>query len=165
LKRKIVPYNPILKELARKLRNESTKSEVLLWLQIKGKALSKYAFLRQKPLGNYIVDFYCYELNLAIELDGLTHGWEKTTQKDFEKELFLNGIGLNVLRFSDEAALSNMGFVIEYIIKYIECYELNNFTYFCQDDLIDNPLNRLTRFNRENRNVPFYWDDSRVTPP
>ncbi|MER3329726.1 MAG: DUF559 domain-containing protein [Candidatus Kapaibacterium sp.] len=85
MKRKIVPYNPKLKELARKLRNESTKSEVTLWLQIKGKALSKYTFLRQKSLGNYIVDFYCYELNLVIELDGLTHSWERTRDKDFTK--------------------------------------------------------------------------------
>lgn len=164
MKRKIIPYNPNLKELARKLRNQSTKSEVTLWVQIKSKVLNRYGFLRQKPIGDYIVDFYCYELNLVFELDGLTHGWEKTKQKDYEKELYLNGLGLNVLRFSDTAILSNMDFVLDYIIKYIEGYQTNDFTYFNQADLVENPLNKLTRCKFDNRNIPFYWDDSRVTP-
>ncbi|PKL79097.1 MAG: DNA methylase [Ignavibacteriae bacterium HGW-Ignavibacteriae-4] len=165
MKRKIIPYNPKLKAFARKLRNESTRSEVTLWIQIKSKVISKYGFLRQKPLGNYIVDFYCYELNLVMELDGLTHSWERIKEKDYDKELYLNGLGLNVLRFADSAILSNMDFVLDYIFKYIKCYEINDFTYFNRDDLIKNPLNKLTRLKTENRNVPFYWDDSGRTPP
>jgi len=68
--RKIIPYNPNLKELARKLRNDSTLGEVLLWNEIKSKKLYGYDFQRQKPLLNYIADFYCYELALVIEIDG-----------------------------------------------------------------------------------------------
>lgn len=73
LPRKIIPYNPKLKLLARGLRNNSTLAEVLLWNQIKSKKLHGYQFLRQKPLDKYIVDFFCYELMLAIEIDGESH--------------------------------------------------------------------------------------------
>jgi very-short-patch-repair endonuclease len=71
--RKIIPCNPNLKELARKLRNDSTLGEVVLWNEIKGKKLYDYDFQRQKPLLNYIADFYCYELGLMIEVNGMYH--------------------------------------------------------------------------------------------
>jgi very-short-patch-repair endonuclease len=68
MKRKIIPYNPQLKELARRLRNDGTLGEALLWKELNNKQLYGYDFHRQKPLLNYIVDFYCHELNLVIEL-------------------------------------------------------------------------------------------------
>ena len=68
----IIPYNPKLKQFARDLRNNSTLSEVLLWRQIKGQTL-KYEFHRQVPIDEFIVDFYCHELKLAIEIDGDSH--------------------------------------------------------------------------------------------
>ncbi|TYC01378.1 MAG: endonuclease domain-containing protein [Kosmotoga sp.] len=68
-----LPYNPKLKELARELRKNSTLAEVLLWNELKKKKLKGYRFIRQKPIGNYIVDFFCKELFLAIEIDGSTH--------------------------------------------------------------------------------------------
>ena len=70
IKRKIYPYNPKLKLLARKLRNNSTYAEVLLWNQLKNKKLNGYDFHRQKPIDNYILDFFCYDLMLGIEVDG-----------------------------------------------------------------------------------------------
>ena len=57
-RRQIIPYNPKLKEIARQLRNNSTLSEVLLWLELKGKKMRGYDFHRQKPIDNYIVDFF-----------------------------------------------------------------------------------------------------------
>jgi len=72
VRREIIPYNPKLKELARELRNNSTKSEIILWKELKGKFEGKYDFHRQKPLDNYIADFYCHELKLVIEIDGET---------------------------------------------------------------------------------------------
>ena len=72
MKNKIITYNPKLKEYARQLRNNSTLSEVLLWQKIKNKALG-VQFHRQVPLKEYIVDFYCHELMLAIEIDGDSH--------------------------------------------------------------------------------------------
>jgi very-short-patch-repair endonuclease len=69
-------YKPQLKEISRKLRNNSTKAEIKLWSHLKGKQLMGYDFHRQKPIDNYIVDFFCSRLNLAIEIDGYTHGFE-----------------------------------------------------------------------------------------
>ena len=87
-RRQILRYNPKLKALARELRNRSTFSEVLLWNQLKGRRIRGYQFLRQKPIDNYIVDFFCYELMLAIEIDGQTHGnktEEDVTSTPFQK--------------------------------------------------------------------------------
>lgn len=72
-RRKIIPYNPALKEKARELRNNSTISEIFLWQFLKGKQMLGYDFHRQKPLDEYIVDFFCNELMLAIEIDGESH--------------------------------------------------------------------------------------------
>ena len=72
VKNKIIPYNPKLKEFARQLRKNSTLSEILLWQKIKQQALG-VQFHRQVPLLEYIVDFYCHELKLAIEIDGKSH--------------------------------------------------------------------------------------------
>ncbi len=73
-----VLYDSKLKELSRKLRKTSTKAEIKLWIYIKGKQLMGYDFHRQKPIDNYIVDFFCNKLKLAVEVDGYTHGFEKT---------------------------------------------------------------------------------------
>ena len=69
---KLIPYNPALRQLSRKLRKESTFSEILLCQKIKWKALG-VEFHRQVPVNKYIVDFYCHELMLAIEIDGSSH--------------------------------------------------------------------------------------------
>lgn len=71
--RRIIWYHPNLKEQARDLRNNSTEAESILWKRLKGKQIKGYDFHRQKPLLYYIVDFYCHELNLIIELDGKIH--------------------------------------------------------------------------------------------
>lgn len=68
-----LPYNKNLKQFSRNLRNNSTLSEVLLWQQLRAGNISGYKFNRQKPLDNYIVDFYCKKLNLVIEVDGASH--------------------------------------------------------------------------------------------
>ena len=85
-------YNPKLKALSRRLRRKGTLSEVLLWMQIKGGQIKGYKFTRQKPMGNYIVDFYCSRLRLAIEIDGIGHEdkfkEDKIRQKEIEKLRF-----------------------------------------------------------------------------
>ncbi len=105
MKNKIIPYNPKLKEYARLLRKNSTLSEVLLWQQIKNKALG-VQFHRQVPMLDYIVDFYCHELMLAIEIDGDSHlykyEYDKKRQGELEKE------GVIFLRFSDIDIKRNM---------------------------------------------------------
>ncbi len=137
--RKIIPYNPKLKEFAKKLRKNSTKSEVVLWNQLKGKQIKGYSFHRQKPLLNYIADFYSYDLKLVIELDGYTHQFEETFIKDKLKQSELEKVGLTILRFSDEDVLNNLEGVIFEINRIIK-FEVNN-----------TPLDPLSR-GRKKRN-------------
>lgn len=68
---KIIPYNKNLKYLARKLRKDMTFGEVLLWNELKDDKFWGFDFDRQRCIDNYIVDFYCKELMLAIEVDGI----------------------------------------------------------------------------------------------
>jgi len=82
---KIIPYDPKLKARARHLRKNSTLSEILLWQQIKNKALG-VQFHRQVSLDKYIVDFYCHELMLTIEIDGPIHDHEEVTKYDLRRQ-------------------------------------------------------------------------------
>jgi very-short-patch-repair endonuclease len=122
-RRKIIPYNPKLKEYARQLRNNSTKSEIYLWKYLKGKQMMGYDFHRQKPLDNYIVDFYCYELMVAIEIDGYTHLLEEVQVKDEKKEKRLNELGITVLRFQDDLVFNDIENVLRKIEVYISEFE------------------------------------------
>lgn len=105
MKNKIIPYSPHLKEYARFLRNNSTLSEVLLWQNIKQKAY-EVQFHRQVPLLNYIVDFYCHELQLAIEIDGESHLYKY--EYDVKRQGELEEQGVVFLRFSDIDIKKNM---------------------------------------------------------
>ncbi|MBF2708246.1 endonuclease domain-containing protein [Flavobacterium soyangense] len=122
-KRKIIPYNPKLKELALQLRNDSTKTEIFLWLKLKGKQMYGYDFHRQKPIDNYILDFFCCELMLAIEVDGYSHQFLEVYNKDGIKEKRMNELGISVLRFSDDEVLNDMENVLRAIEFYIFEYE------------------------------------------
>ncbi|HLP49447.1 MAG TPA: endonuclease domain-containing protein [Chitinophagales bacterium] len=108
MRRKVIPYNPILKQLARNLRNNSTQSEIKLWLSLKDRQMMGYDFHRQKPVDNYILDFFCHELMLGIELDGFTHHFEEVYEKDKKKEERLNELGITVLRFNDSDVMNNL---------------------------------------------------------
>jgi len=111
-------YNKQLKPVARKLRSEMTKSEACLWKYVlKSRQMKGYTFNRQRPIGNYIADFVCKELKIIIELDGISHLFEETQDKDREKEDYLKSLGYVVLRFSDEEVLKD----IRNVIREIEC--------------------------------------------
>ncbi len=117
-KRIIIPYNPALKERARKLRKNSTLSEVLLWNQIKQKQILGYQFLRQKPLDNYIVDFFCYDLLLAIEIDGESHNGKIIYDK--KRQGKLESYGISFLRFWDNDVKRNIYGVLVTIENWIK---------------------------------------------
>jgi very-short-patch-repair endonuclease len=85
-----------------------------------------YDFHRQKPIENFIVDFFCNKLCLGIELDGVTHGFEEVIQKDKLKEKQLNKLGINVLRFTDSDVMENIEGVLSAIQNYIEEFEKKN---------------------------------------
>lgn len=114
-----IKYNPKLKDFARKLRNNSTKSEIILWQYLKGKKMMGYDFHRQKPIDNFIVDFFCNKLALAIELDGYTHTFEEVAIKDKLKQDKLQKLGISMLRFSDEDVIKNTEGVLEVIQNFI----------------------------------------------
>lgn len=117
-KNKIIPYQPYLKDLARRLRKNSTLSEILLWEQIKGRRLG-YQFHRQVPMDCYIVDFYCHELMLAIEIDGSSHDYEEAIQLDIERQKRLESFGVKFLRFDDLDVKHSIEYVINSILDYI----------------------------------------------
>ena len=98
MKNKIIPYKPYLKDLARELRKNSSFSEVLLWQKIKQKSLG-VQFHRQVPMLDYIVDFYCHEIQLAIEIDGSSH--DTKFEEDLKRQNELEKQGVIFIRFTD----------------------------------------------------------------
>ena len=120
MKRKIIPYNPKLKSLAKALRKNMTLSEVLLWQELKGNNVYGHDFDRQRPIDNYIVDFYCKDLQLAIEIDGNSHGFDDVRIKDKQRQQQLESLGVNLLRFDDMDVKTNISYVIVEIQDWIE---------------------------------------------
>ncbi len=122
-RRKIIPYNPKLKELARQLRNNSTKAEVRLWQKIKRKQFWGYDFHRQKPIDNYILDFFCNELMLGIEIDGYSHQIVEVYKKDVIKEEKIKSFGITLLRFADNQVFNDMDNVLRALESFILEFE------------------------------------------
>jgi very-short-patch-repair endonuclease len=117
-KRIIIPYEKHLKELARDLRNNGTLSEVLLWNCLKKKQMSGYDFHRQKPLDRFIVDFFCHEPMLAIEIDGDSHDLKE--EEDVYRQKRMEALGVRFLRFDDRDVKNNMKKVLNTIKKWIK---------------------------------------------
>ncbi|MEK7170193.1 MAG: DUF559 domain-containing protein, partial [Patescibacteria group bacterium] len=109
-------YNQQLKGLSRELRKNGTLAEVLLWQELKGKKLG-YPFMRQKPILSFIVDFYCAPLQLAIEIDGVTH--DAKTDKDVKRQRAMEQIGVAFLRFSEGEVRNHLGSVLREIAELI----------------------------------------------
>jgi very-short-patch-repair endonuclease len=116
-------YNPILKHRSQNLRNNSTLGEILLWQHLKGRKMKGYQFNRQKPIGNYIVDFYCRKLFLIIEVDGETHFFNGAQEKDEKRQKELESLGLHFLRIDDLEIKQNIESVLIRIEEWITEYE------------------------------------------
>ena len=118
-------YNPELKSFARELRKHSTPGEVRLWCELlRGRRMYGYQFLRQMPFQEYVVDFACRKIKLAIELDGYSHHFRFI--KDKRKDEVLKRHGYNVLRFSEKQIMMDLQNVNRAIESYIEEYELKH---------------------------------------
>lgn len=117
-KKRIIPYQPHLVEKARQLRNNTTYSEKLLWKYLRNKQLYGYDFDRQKPIDKYIVDFFCNELMLVIEIGGITH--ENKLEEDNIRQESLERLGLSILRFNALDVVNNTVGVIEVIEQWIQ---------------------------------------------
>jgi len=112
-------YDHKLKQPSRQLRNKSTEAEILLWSKIRLKQLKNLIFYRQKPLGGYIVDFYCPKAKLVVEVDGSQHFTENGKEYDHVRDEFLNNMGLTVLRFTNVDVMDNIDGVVEVIERYL----------------------------------------------
>jgi very-short-patch-repair endonuclease len=108
-------YSAKLKNHARELRRNQTDSECRLWSHLRGKQLLGVQFYRQKPIGQYIVDFFAPSVKLIIEVDGSQHLENTHFQKDKSRDEFLAGLGLKVLRFNSRAVLTETNAVLETI--------------------------------------------------
>ncbi len=113
-----LPYNPRLRERARDLRKHMTVAESRLWKGFLQRL--PYTILRQKPLDNYVVDFYCAKAKLVIELDGEIHRTPNARAYDEERDAVLGGYGLTVMRFTNEMVKDNFSTVCAQIRRVIE---------------------------------------------
>jgi len=108
-------YNKNLKQPSRDLRNNMTDAEQLLWQRLRRKQILGLQFYRQKPILNFIVDFYCPAANLVIECDGGQHYTAEGLEADRARDQALAQLGLNVLRFDNRQILTEIDGVVEKI--------------------------------------------------
>ena len=108
-----LPFNPALKTRARELRKAGNLSEVLLWKALKKPPFTDLDFDRQKIIGNYIVDFYCTNLNVVVEVDGSSH--DSKVEYDKRRDEYLMSLGLKVIHIRAKEVLQNMDGVVRYL--------------------------------------------------
>jgi very-short-patch-repair endonuclease len=117
-------YNKNLKEFARELRTESvSKAEKFIWKAILSRKQTDERFLRQRPIDNFIVDFFAPELGLIIEIDGSSHS--NKGKYDFYRQRKLESLGYVFLRYSEGEVIQNIGLVKEKIDHAIFCLKNN----------------------------------------
>ena len=116
----MLEYVRTLKSPSRALRTNMTEAEQRLWSRLRGKQLHGVQFYRQKPLGPFIVDFYSHAAALVIEVDGRQHYEEEHARKDGERDEYLAGLGLRVMRFDNRQVLLETDAVVEEIFRMIE---------------------------------------------
>lgn len=111
-----LPYNPALKERARALRQAGNLSEVLFWNEVKNKQFKGFDFDRQKIIGNYIVDFYCTNCNVVIEIDGSSH--DDKVEYDATRDAYLESLGLTVIHISAKDVLQNLEQTMDWLYEH-----------------------------------------------
>ena len=109
--------NASLKPFRKDLRNHATSAEATLWKLLRNRSVDGLKFRRQHSVGNYILDFYCPEIKTAIELDGETHADPAILTRDIEKEAFLSGFSIQVLRYENRWVFEYPEAIIEDIMK------------------------------------------------
>ena len=109
----MLKYNPQLKVKARSLRTGLTDAEQRLWSRLRRKQIAGVQFYRQRPIGNYILDFYAPAVRLVVELDGSQHFDAAQATYDQRRSEYLEELGLKVLRFDDRQVLLELENVVE----------------------------------------------------
>jgi very-short-patch-repair endonuclease len=118
------PYNKKLKERSRQLRESMTDAERLLWSKLRMRQLYDLIFYRQKPIGEYIADFYCPKVKLVIEVDGEQHFSTEGVEYDKARDEYMSCQGLTVMRFTNNDVLGNIEGVMEKILERIPGKEI-----------------------------------------
>ncbi|MCF8414713.1 MAG: endonuclease domain-containing protein [Crocinitomicaceae bacterium] len=113
-------YNKSLKKFAQELRSETvSKAERYIWKSLLSRKKMGFAFKRQRSIDNFIVDFFCAELKLIIEIDGNSH--YRKPEYDYYRQEKLKGLGYTILRFTEGEVIQNIESVYERIVYSIEC--------------------------------------------
>jgi very-short-patch-repair endonuclease len=111
-------YNKISEKGKRKqLRNNMTMAENILWGKLKGKQIETCKFRRQYSVNEFVIDFYCPELKLAIEIDGESHFQDNAVEYDKERQVLIESIGIEFLRFNNNEVYTNLNGVLEVIAE------------------------------------------------
>jgi very-short-patch-repair endonuclease len=103
------------KQLRRSLRKDIPMCERILWSKLRNRQVNDLKFRRQYSIGRYVVDFYCAEIKLAIELDGSSHDTDTSADYDLERQSWIESIGIRVIRFTNRDAVLNMNDILEQI--------------------------------------------------
>ncbi len=107
------------KEFRKELRNNLPPAEAILWNQLKGRQFCGYKFRRQQGIGSYVVDFYCPEASLAVEVDGLSHFSEEQQARDTRRSAFLKEQGIDVVRVVNADVYHDMETVLDRIGRHL----------------------------------------------
>lgn len=113
-------YNRHLKDLARDLRNESTRAEVRLWSVVLRARKTGYQCLRQRSIDKFIVDFYFPELKLVLEVDGYSHDFEEKILSDKDRDTLLMGLGYKTIRVRDQEIFESINNVTRWLESELE---------------------------------------------
>lgn len=115
-------YDPSLTETAQKLRRNTTPAEKRIWFELlNNRKLKGYKFTRQKPIHYYILDFYCAELMLGIEIDGKIH--EELVEHDAERTVELESFGIKIIRYTNDEVMSKLEEVRSDLLRQVEIRE------------------------------------------
>lgn len=114
------------KNKRRKLRQNQTNAEELIWRFLRNRQLSGYKFKRQYSVDHFVIDFYCPELKLAVEIDGASHNGPDQQKKDISRQKYLEAFNIKYVRIKDEELLDNPNKAFNKIEKAIKLLEKNN---------------------------------------
>ena len=118
MRHSIIPYNPTSKERARAVRKNMTRGEALLWTKLSRKQICGYDFDRQRAIDDYIVDFYCKDLRLAIEIDGWSHAVKGA--RDVARQKRLESLGIQFLRFTEREVVADLQSVADQVEMWVQ---------------------------------------------
>ena len=136
---------PKLLPLKRRLRSNQTRAEQLLWTKFRSNQIHGLKFRRQHGIGSYIVDFFCPERSLVIEIDGDVHAIEAQQTKDLERENYLRSLGLQVLRYTNDEVINNLDGVLEDLIQQIFGNSTSPIPLLTKEGNLPDPSNPLPR--------------------